>query len=307
MVTTSREFWGCTRAQAMQAGRPERQTSVTHGTESPQIHESDDNRINTRRLRGFLLYYSKKCCELSFNLGTEDVMMISKKELISNLGTPVYHTDLRMRLQCEALVTKQSEVNDGTLLYDQILAFIAQDNLDMVDDNEQVDFVDKGSLFKVLVELEPGETLHESLDWIVEDDLGTPYIWTHFNALGKSNKKITRMVNQAKITSSPLWGADIGKHRGIMTDTASVEWGAHVVTYLAGHCTMKHLCIVKYVIRTLEIDRGPSFYGSKPDEISKFSGNPGFLYDPDYGEKQPDLIGYSLAGYSAAALQGKGE
>jgi hypothetical protein len=29
------------RMQAMQAGRPERQTSVTRGTESPQIHESD--------------------------------------------------------------------------------------------------------------------------------------------------------------------------------------------------------------------------------------------------------------------------
>jgi hypothetical protein len=264
---------------------------------------------HNRKLRGFLLYYSKKCRELSFILDTNDVMMISKKEFNGYLGSPAYHTELQMHLQSEALITKQVEVMNEILLYDQIIAFIAQDNFDMVDDIEQVDFIEEGSLFKVLVELEPGETLHESLDWIVEDNPDTcdPYIWTHFNALGKSNKMIPRMVNQPKTASAPVWGADIGKHRGIMTDTASVDWGAHVVTDLAGHCTLKHLCIVKYVIKTLEIDWGPSFYGSKADEFSKFSGNQGFLYDPDYGEKQPDLMGYSLAGYSAAALQGKGE
>jgi hypothetical protein len=45
------------RMQAMQAGRPERQTSVTRGTESPQIHESDYNLATPLCLEGLLHEY----------------------------------------------------------------------------------------------------------------------------------------------------------------------------------------------------------------------------------------------------------
>jgi hypothetical protein len=152
--------------------------------------------VHVRRLRGFLLYYSKKCCELSFTLDKDDVMMISKKELEGYLGTPAYHMDLRMHLQREGLkanhikateedskvIDKENKVNvikmdneamkdtnikvlresddEDTaaefLLYDQIIAFIEQDNLDMVDDMEQVDFIKEGSFYDVVVEWETG-------------------------------------------------------------------------------------------------------------------------------------------------------
>jgi hypothetical protein len=67
-------------------------------------------------------------------------------------------------------------------------------------------------LYNILVEWETGETTYEPLDLITEDDpvscaayasnnqLHTPG-WKRFKRLGQSDKKIKRMVNQAKLTS----------------------------------------------------------------------------------------------------------
>jgi hypothetical protein len=78
----------------------------------------------------------------------------------------------------------------------------------------------KGSLYNILVEWETGETTYEPLDLTAEDDpvscaeyacknhlLDNPG-WKRFNRLGQSEKKVERMVNQAKLTSyrrDPFW------------------------------------------------------------------------------------------------------
>jgi hypothetical protein len=78
----------------------------------------------------------------------------------------------------------------------------------------------KGTLYNILVEWETGETTYQPLDLIAEDDpvlfaeyarrnrlLDTPG-WKCFKRLGQSEKKIERIVKQAKLTSyrrDPFW------------------------------------------------------------------------------------------------------
>jgi hypothetical protein len=78
----------------------------------------------------------------------------------------------------------------------------------------------KGSTYNVLIEWETGEKTYEPLDTIAKDDPVTcaEYArrnglldtsgWKRFKSLGKNERKIERMVNQAKLKSyrrHPFW------------------------------------------------------------------------------------------------------
>lgn len=118
---------------------------------------------------------------------------------------------------------------DEIYSYNQVLDFIECDNLDIENDTEQLyrfrrinahqgplrptDRDYNGSTYNVLVEWETGETTYEPLDIIAKDDpvtcaeyakrndlLETPG-WKRFRKLAKNDKKIERMVNQAKLKS----------------------------------------------------------------------------------------------------------
>jgi hypothetical protein len=128
------------------------------------------------------------------------------------------------------------DVADKILTYNEILDHIERESNDLENDTEQVykfreisahqgplrasDKDYKGSLYNILVEWETGETTYEPLDLIAEDDpvscaeyarrnrlLDTPG-WKRFKRLGQSEKKIKRIVNQAKLQSyrcDPFW------------------------------------------------------------------------------------------------------
>jgi hypothetical protein len=102
--------------------------------------------------------------------------------------------------------------------YNQVLDFIERDNLDIESDMGQMycfrrnsahqgplrtsDRDYNGSTYNILVEWESGETTYEPLDIIANDDgfLDTPG-WKPFRHLAKNDKKVERMVNQAKLHS----------------------------------------------------------------------------------------------------------
>jgi hypothetical protein len=44
--------------------------------------------------KGFLMYYNKKCGELSTTLNDEDVLSITKTDLFDYMGSPEYHDDI---------------------------------------------------------------------------------------------------------------------------------------------------------------------------------------------------------------------
>jgi len=125
---------------------------------------------------------------------------------------------------------------DEILTYNEILDHIARDNDDIDNDTEQMykfrritahqgplhssDKDYKGSAFNVLVEWESGETTYEPLDLIASDDPVTcaEYAkqhdlldtagWKRFRCYAKSEKKLSRMINQAKLRSyrrEPFW------------------------------------------------------------------------------------------------------
>jgi hypothetical protein len=125
---------------------------------------------------------------------------------------------------------------DELLTYNDILDHIKKDNNDIDNDIEQrykfrcitahqgplwtsgKDY--KGSTYNILVEWETGETTYELLDLIAQDDPVTcaDYAkhnnlldtagWKRFCFIANSDKKIERMINQAKLQSyrrDPLW------------------------------------------------------------------------------------------------------
>jgi hypothetical protein len=125
---------------------------------------------------------------------------------------------------------------DDIYTYNQVMDFIERDNLDWESDTEQLyrfrritahqgplrtsDKDYKGSTYNVLVEWESGETTYEPLDMIGKDDpvtcaeyavrnglLDTPG-WKRFRHLAKNQKKVERLVNQAKLRTfrrEPFW------------------------------------------------------------------------------------------------------
>jgi hypothetical protein len=125
---------------------------------------------------------------------------------------------------------------DEIFTYNEVLDHIERDDNDAQNDTEQFykfrrisahqgplhtsDKEYKGSTYNVLVEWETGETTYEPLDLIAKDDpvtcadyarrnglLDTPG-WKRFRRLGKSDKKIERLVMQAKLHSyrrNPFW------------------------------------------------------------------------------------------------------
>jgi hypothetical protein len=118
---------------------------------------------------------------------------------------------------------------DEILTYNEIIDHIAKDNDDIDNDTEQLykfrrivahqgplqssDKDYKGSSFNVLVEWETGETTYEPLDLIASDDPVTcaEYArrnnlidtqgWKRFRRIAKNEKKLQRMINQAKLKS----------------------------------------------------------------------------------------------------------
>jgi hypothetical protein len=137
-----------------------------------------------------------------------------------------------IRFLCEV----DGDIVDDIYTYSQIFDFIERDNLDIDNDTEQLyrfrrisarqgplqtsDRDYKASTYNVLVEWETGETTYEPLDLIAKDDpvncaeyagqnglLHTPG-WKRFKHLAKNQKKIERMINQARLSSfrrEPFW------------------------------------------------------------------------------------------------------
>jgi hypothetical protein len=79
-------------------------TTVSYKDE-PKAH-------HVRRFRGFLLYYNRKCCDLSSKLDKDDVMMISKTVFHSYLGSLDYHTDFDLALELIAKRRKERGASD---------------------------------------------------------------------------------------------------------------------------------------------------------------------------------------------------
>jgi hypothetical protein len=125
---------------------------------------------------------------------------------------------------------------DEILTYNEIIDRIERENNDIDNDTEQLykfrritahqgplhssDTDYKGSAFNVLVEWETGETTYEPLDLIASDDPVTcaEYAkqhdlldttgWKRFRRYAKNEKKLNRMINQAKLKSyrrEPFW------------------------------------------------------------------------------------------------------
>jgi hypothetical protein len=125
---------------------------------------------------------------------------------------------------------------DEIFTYNEIINHIEKDNNDMESDTEQLfkfrciaahqgplhssDKDRKGSSYNVLVEWETGEMTYEPLTPIAVDDPVTcaEYAkknnlldtdgWKQFRRLAKNEKKLKRMINQAKLKSyrrEPFW------------------------------------------------------------------------------------------------------
>jgi hypothetical protein len=63
-------------------------------TNSDGSYKSKPMNLHLRRFKGFLMYYNKKCRELSTTLNDEDVLRITKTELFDYMGSPEYHDDI---------------------------------------------------------------------------------------------------------------------------------------------------------------------------------------------------------------------
>jgi Reverse transcriptase (RNA-dependent DNA polymerase) len=125
---------------------------------------------------------------------------------------------------------------DEIFTYNEILDHIERDNSEIENDTEilykfrhiaahqgplrPTDKEYKGSMYNVLVEWETGETTYEPLDMIASDDPVTcaEYAmkhnlldtsgWKRFRRYAKNEKKLNRMINQAKLRSyrrEPFW------------------------------------------------------------------------------------------------------
>jgi hypothetical protein len=137
-----------------------------------------------------------------------------------------------MKFICEVPNSNVDEI----LTYNEILDHIEKDNNEIENDTEQLykfrcitahqgplrssDKDYKGSTYNVLVEWETGESTYEPLDLIGSDDpvtcaeyaikndlLETPG-WKRFKRYAKNQKKMNRMINQAKLASyrrEPFW------------------------------------------------------------------------------------------------------
>ena len=137
-----------------------------------------------------------------------------------------------MRFICEV----PNSAVDEIFTYNEIIDHIEKDNNDIDNDTEQLykfrcisahqgplrtsDKDYKGSTYNVLVEWETGETTYEPLDLIASDDpvtcaeyamknnlLDTPG-WKRFRRYAKNEKKLKRMISQAKLKSyrrEPFW------------------------------------------------------------------------------------------------------
>ena len=137
-----------------------------------------------------------------------------------------------MRFICEV----PNSTVDEIYTYNEILDHIEKDNKDIESDTEQLykfrriaahqgplrttDKDYKGSTYNVLVEWESGESTYEPLDLIAGDDPVTCAVyalksnlldqtgWKRFRRYAKNEKKMQRMINQAKLRSyrrDPFW------------------------------------------------------------------------------------------------------
>ena len=137
-----------------------------------------------------------------------------------------------MKFICEV----PNSTADEIFTYNEILDHIERDNSEVENDTEMLykfrriaahqgplrptDKEYKGSMYNVLVEWETGETTYEPLDMIASDDPVTcaEYAmkhnlldtsgWKRFRRYAKNEKKLNRMINQAKLQSyrrEPFW------------------------------------------------------------------------------------------------------
>ena len=78
--------------------------------------------IHLRKLKGFLLYYNRKCKEFFTNLDSDDVLAITKTEFTEYCGSPEYHADL-----AGGLVTKQTSPTQDALTAQEFRKSVKRD------------------------------------------------------------------------------------------------------------------------------------------------------------------------------------
>jgi hypothetical protein len=187
---------------------------------------------HVRKFRGFLVYYLRKCHELSSDLDKDDVIMITKKEFTSYCGSLDYHSDMHL---------SGYKKRAPKLVID--------------DELTETEFIPTAP--KLVV---------------VDDKLKAPFGGEHSNkrsggiTLIRSNYDATKLENDNSKLDDPhvedLWGADLGhdyckdkkKKKGYLI-------GAHA---FGTHNAMS------YVIMTSDVDWGPGSYMNTIDYISQF-------------------------------------
>jgi hypothetical protein len=63
-------------------------------TNSDGSYKAKPMSLHLCQFKAFLMYYNKKCRELSTTLNDEDVLSITKTELFDYMGSPEYHDDI---------------------------------------------------------------------------------------------------------------------------------------------------------------------------------------------------------------------
>jgi hypothetical protein len=69
--------------------------------------------FHIRQFKAFLMYYNRKCRDLSTTLNDEDVLNITKTELFDSMGSPGYHNDIEEGLSKSNKPTTSAAYNDA--------------------------------------------------------------------------------------------------------------------------------------------------------------------------------------------------
>jgi hypothetical protein len=94
--------------------------------------------FHLRKFKGFLLFYNRKCRELSTTLSSDDVLDITKTSFLDYCGSPAYHEDLEIGL---AQVTKTAaHTNSDTLTASEFRRGVKRDKVHYSDLKEDKHF-----------------------------------------------------------------------------------------------------------------------------------------------------------------------
>jgi hypothetical protein len=234
---------------------------------------------HVRKFRGFLLYYLRKCHELSFDLDKDDIIMITKKEFTSYCGSLDYHSDMHLsgyKKRAPKLVVFETEsaatfVGEHSNKHSDYKVFI-QSNLGTtkyVKDTSKFDDATKGKdyeatgMSQLMVYNKFGDNGKGGIAPVI-------YKWTHrhmiYDVKHDGWHKSFIVAGGRKTVGNPLelWGADAGKDypKYKMKMKGCIICGPEFGTHNA----------LSYVNLTSEVDWDPGSYHNMVDDIYKFYG-----------------------------------